>query len=397
MLKIISFFILVFHLNFGIANEIKSNNKEVATRVSFVKEKGKYFATNVTINGVTIPGKFLIDTGSETIISDKAAILAGLEFKKNVTISDGYNFKAVLKANAELNIDGFSFKRTKISVLYEVDFGLGVFCDVAGIIGNDIMKQCVWSFTKNEILICSDFEILKNISSFNKEKLILQGKNRTVPYVVVSFGTPRATALLDTGDDCFVQINKVVLDYIKPQEIIQGKGRAVSMLLSQQNATSKSSYSIIRTDKFTLGDKTVSNPVAYIEADEEGWAIGTGLFDYFDIIIDFPKKNFFLKQTKTEYVSGKWNTFGLSAIIENGNVLVKFVWDDTPAYEADIESNNKIISIDDLYLEDIDKQSSCQIYKKLDDKLSKDSIFLTIEKKDGKRYSYKLQKTNMFK
>lgn len=397
MFKIITFVILVFQFNLCIANKTQSNTKENVTSVSFVKERGKYFATNVKINGVAIPGMFLIDSGSETIISDKTAILAGLEFQKKITITDGYNSKAVLSANAELNINGFSFKRTKVSVLYEVDLGLGVFCDVAGIIGNDIMKQCVWYFTENEIQICSNLKSLNSVSSFNKEKLIMQGKNKTTPYVVVGFGTPRGTALFDTGDDCLIQINKIVLDYIKPQEIIQGKGRAVSMLLSYQNATPKTSYSIIRTDKFTIGDKTVSNPVGYIEDNEEGWAIGTELFDYFDIIIDFPKKQFFFKQKEKEYISKKWDTFGFSTIIENGTVLVKFIWDDTPAYRASIESNNKIISINNLSFENIDKQSSCQMYKQINNELSKDVIFLIIEKEDGKRYSHKLQKANLFK
>ncbi|WP_461632022.1 aspartyl protease family protein [Labilibaculum euxinus] len=390
MIRNINLFLLLLCFNIVHAKECNSHS------ISIVKENGKYFATNVKINNNLVYGKFLIDTGSETVISAELAASTGLEFKKKAEISDGYNNKVVFKTKVTFSIDDFHFKETTVLAVHGLDMGIGIFCDVVGIIGSDIMRQYTWSFYDDKIEIFPEAKTIPNITSYNKEKLILQGYHNTTPYLIVGFGTPRATTLFDTGDNCFIQINKTVLDYINPQEVINGNGQAIKMLLSYQNATSETVYSAIKTDKFTLGNSTIIEPIAYVESEEEGWAIGTEFFDYFDVIIDFKKKDFYSKQKKEKYSSSKWCDFGFKLIQKNGDVYISFVWNNSPAYELNIKPNDRVIKIDDLSLEELGNRKECQIQMEINEKLNNDNISIVIEKNDKKIYTYNIKKVNLF-
>lgn len=263
------------------------------TPLSISNEYGNYFATNVSINGHLVEGKFLIDTGSDySIISQQTANKLGLECIGQTTTTDGYKEITSSYVKARLTIDEVQFENVGMVMIEDDYLGLGVFCQVKGIIGSNIIRQAVWRFTPVSVEIMNDIDEECELDEYTVEKLILQGDSKGVPYLVATFGRPRGTFLFDTGDNGFIQIYPELVQYVPERKERVGKGRAVSMLFSEQNATDTTVYSACRTDTFNVAGLKVKQPIAYVEGTEQSVAIGSEFFNYFETIFDFPRKKY---------------------------------------------------------------------------------------------------------
>lgn len=375
----------------------KSPLENQAVLITIEKELDLFFATNVKINNIPIKGRFLIDTGAATIITKKVANDVALkESSKKSIITDDYESHTVYGTPCRFSIDGFEFKSIRTNVTDEIDLGIGVFCDVVGIIGSNLMKQCIWRFTSETVEIYPNKLTPDILSQYNKEKLILQGNNKSMPYIVTELVRPRATALFDTGDNGLIQINKISLPYIPIQEKISGYGKHTKRLLSHQDSPDTLKYEAIKVEKLTFAGLNISYPIAYIEEDNESWAIGSEFFYYFDTILDFPAKSIYVKQIKNEYSNNAWNSFGLSLCFEQGNIIVAFVWDNSPASLAHIKPGDMVISINQLQSSNLKSLSSCEVYKKIQNELAKDKITITLQKRNDIIYTCNLVKKSLF-
>ena len=357
-------------------------------------EQGKYFATNVKINGHAVEGKFLIDTGSETIIMADLAQKAGVHTRKRKEITDGYEIVPVMAGKADITIDNIDLNGVRVNVIEDYDLGIGRFDSVVGIIGHNLMKNCGWKFTSDSVMIIPDIKRRDTFHGFNCTKLDLQAGS--IPYIILTFGRPRFTCLLDTGDDGFVQIPEFLKDYVSPAVIRRGRGRAVSMLFGDQNADNTSVYEIIKTDEMEIAGCKIKNPVAYIESNEEGSALGSQLFDYFETVLDFQNKRIFLKPLENEYDSEKWKIFGFNIDVTPGGVFVRLVWEDSPAWEAGIRPGDQLITLNSHDYQRLDSISSPAVYAGFQDELKKEVMEITLKHGTNEPRHITLKKKQLF-
>ena len=357
-------------------------------------EQGKYFATNVKINGHLVEGKFLIDTGSETIIVADRARKAGVYIRKRKEITDGFEIASVAAGKADFTIDNIDFSGVRVNVIEDYDLGIGRFDSVVGIIGHNLMENCGWKFTSDSVMIIPDIKRSDTFSGFCCTKLDLQAGS--IPYIVLTFGRPRFTCLLDTGDDGFVQISELLKDYVSPAVIRRGQGRAVNMLFSDQNADNASVYEIIKTDEMEIAGCKIKKPVAYIASNKEGGALGSQLFNYFETVLDFQNKRIFLKPLEDKYDSEEWEIFGFSIDVTPGGVFVQFVWENSPAWEAGIRPGDQLLTINSCDYQSLDSVSSPAVYAGFKDEREKEVMEITLKHGTSEPRHIILQKRQLF-
>jgi predicted aspartyl protease len=385
---------LILGINCGhCANLPLSPDNEVFP-LSVSIERGKYFATNVSINGSLVDGKFLIDTGSETMVTDDIARKTGIAGRKEKEITDGYENASVKIGKADFSIDGVSFNKVRVNIIENYDLGMGIFDNVFGIIGHDLMKNCGWKFTNEYVHILPDIKKKDVFSGFVFARLDLQA--RSIPYFVASFAKPRFTCLMDTGDDGFLEISELLKNHIPNGMTRRGWGSAVTMLLSKQKADNTSVYEIIKTDSMEIAGYVVKQPVAYVTNNDEGASMGSQLFNYFDVIMDFPNKRMLLKQVKDMYDVQIWEIFGFSIEVKQEGVFVQFVWEYSPAWVEGIRPGNRVLSINSSNYRELTGVSSSKIYSEFEKARKQLEMQVTLKNEKGGHAELILYKKQLF-
>lgn len=354
--------------------------------ISVVKEEGRFYATNVKINNKVVHGKFLIDTGSMTLINSSVFAELKLECNgKQQVVSDGFINDTLKSVTASFIIDGIEFGDIDVSIIED---GIGNVCNVRGTIGSDLMKENVWLFTKDSIVLLAKSKDYKYIRDFRKEKLIIQNKH--YPYFIVGLNTPRATTLFDTGDNALMVSSYDVLEYYTGYTMIKGKGIGSYGLFSVDTGVAA-----ITTNHLSISDFKIENPVAYVE-NSFLWTVGTELLEYFDIILDFPKKRYYVKQIKGVYSDEKWNDFGFRYSVKNNQVFVRFVWCNSAVDKAGIEVGERILRINSLDLSEVNGPY-CDACKMIEQELNTSTKITVLTQKDNTTKSTVLYKSNLFK
>lgn len=358
--------------------------------ISIVIENGKYYATNVKVNNTLIKGKFLIDTGAETIITKELASMLGLKAtEKTQEFSDGYLDKELQGVKIDFELDNILIKSVKANI---IDEPKGFVCNEYGVIGNDMLKNHAWHFTKDSIRVLFDVKEFVNGKNYKREKLILKGG--AYPYVIATLSKPTATTLFDTGDNCLFAITESEVRYLNNYSKLDGAGIGSINAFSNDTNT----YAI-KTNLLIVSGLTISNPIAYVDAKGQVpmWAIGSEFMDYFDVILDFPSKKYYLNQIKEEYDKGKsWgNSFGFKYLVNNNKALVQFVWDNSSAKAVGMKPNDTILQINSLDLRNL-KAKPCETYTKIDSEINEnDELMITIHNGEETK-TLQLRKTDLF-
>ncbi len=362
---------------------------QVITNVSFIKNDNKYYASNVSINGEKIEGFFLLDTGSETFINKSLANKLNLEIKGETMVTDGQVEVKVPLSKAQFKIDNVSFPIIQIQV-DENDIYWGSQCNVVGIIGNDLMRYFAWHFSKDTIQIIKKVKRFKNVEDYKKYKLDLQ--MGYYPILITSFGKPRATTLFDIGDNAFFEIGRSMLEYIPSKEIKQGEGVLTTSAFSKDISTT-----VVKTDIFEIEDFSVKNPIAFVSDGEGFWNLGAEFLDFFYIILDFPKKKYYLKQRSQVYCSDYWNNFGFKYEIKDSEkMIVSFIWNGSQAQEKGLVVGDEILSINQIDIKKLLERPVCEIRKLVDKELKKENLTITIKKESGNKIPIFLKRENIF-
>lgn len=362
---------------------------QVITNVDIIKEKKKYYATNVKINGQKIDGIFLIDTGSETFIDIDLAQQLGLKMQGIDSVSDGYATTKIQFSFADFTVNDILFKNIKVNI-DETDLLSNFQCNVKGIIGNNLMRHFVWRFSKDSVQIISKAKHYNRIKEYQKGKL---QKGTYYPILITTFGRPRATTLFDTGDNGFFEIGKGLLKYVPKKEIRVGKG-----ILSYRAFTEDTSAIVVKTDIFKILDFQLNNPIAFVSNENYGFSLGAEFLDFFDIILDFPKCKYYVKQNVKNYTSDYWNNYGFKFKIENNSVIITMIWSNSQAEKHNIQLGDKILLINNLNIQDIIlKKPKCEVYKLIAQELEKQELDITIINSKGTKRKLHLVKEYLFK
>jgi len=382
-MKYIKFLIVLFYFSSCLSIKAQSLRKytfsklktsDFVERLPFSFENNVIIIKNVEVEGVSQKFNFILDSGSEfTFISEKVAKLIGFKSTSEVEITDGYE-----KLEMKLGFTNFKLGEVEfnnVGVIVNDNVTMAKICGIDGYIGYNLMRSCIWQLKPENIIITDNIKSVKNIDSYNEQKLF------NGPVVVAGFtGGFNSTMLFDLGDNGTVEIQESRIDLIKKKEIVTGTGVAYTTGFGSGNKNENSIHTLLKVPAFEFGGSLVKNMVVY--TDTAPYlpidVIGAGILNYYDIVLDFPKKRIHSLCTLDEYKNKGFKTHGFKYNIVNNEMLVSFVWDNSSAYTAGLRVGVKISKLNDLYIKDLSSLVSCEKYRIIDTILNLKTISIVL-------------------
>lgn len=355
---------------------IESKKDSYIDTIQFELKNGLIILCNVFINH-SGPYRFVLDNCSTYCsISPDIAFSVGFRPKRASELSDGIQKNQVLLGKVDVTIDNICFKNilSDCSDLHHIYDRVD--CHIDGIIGMSLMKDCVWIFAENFLIIASSLNKLKDINRYEKKDFSF---NRLLYSTKIS--TVEPVTILDLGMNFFGEINPWYLRYIEQKEILTGKGNPLIRVFSENNQTG--STRMVRFPLVDISGVKIRNAIFQITEEEDSLScsVGARLLDYFNMILDCKKENLYLKPkvSDIDFLSDENYQYGFSYRIIDFSVYITSVWDNSPAFINHLEIGDRIVNINGLDLRNI--REYCVVYQLIDKELRDPEIVIGI---DGK-------------
>lgn len=315
--------------------------------MTILKEKHKQkvsfeFINNVIIIPVSLNGKklsFILDTGSRNTILFGSAKSDSLVLNNQVKakikgLGDGEAVDAIISRNNRIKIDNiYGYSQTVYVILDDnFDLSLKMGKPIHGIIGFELLKNFVTSINyRTRKLVFHDPANFKPPKSEKFEKFKLDSRQNKLyvnAYSQLSESTGFETKLLiDTGcsDALWLFENKKTGLTTQSKFFVDYLGEGLNGSIVGKRSKIKS---------FKLGSFTFNNiTTAFLDSVSTSYArsygkrdgsIGSRFLERFHVILDYPKKELYLKKSKSFTEEFRYNRAGLSvAYHKDAKVLVE--------------------------------------------------------------------------
>lgn len=303
--------------------------------------------------------KFIIDTGSEASIITQPELIDMLGIKRGKIVKVyGADRSTILKAQilplVQLSAANLNLENIPILLLLDNYFNtstdIGV--QIHGIIGADILKRFILEINP----ISKTITFNKKLPSKSKLKKYTRieseySKGRFfTPFNIVQNGSEKKEVfLLDSGSN---EAIVYYLDKIRDEElaanlvptaISQGLGGEIKGYTGFANSIHFNEISIrnipIQYQVLSYAD-TITN--------QRNGIIGIPVLKQFNIILDYPRGDIYLKKNKLFGSNIERDKSGISLVAsgpELNDYIITNIFPNSPAYQVGLQKNDKIIAI----------------------------------------------------
>ncbi|WP_353162248.1 PDZ domain-containing protein [Myroides odoratus] len=291
---------------------------------------------------VEIKGKeyvFMVDTGAPSTIRkgvDVEAVFAEsqpiMDAVRNIQQVEYVAVSAVKIGN--LTFENFVFMREDLSVFDDLG--------IDGIIGGNITAKSVWDFDlyHNTITISSHLDQqLKSASNFSRLKI--KKTDVGTPMVTLTYfdKIKEKGIFFDTGYNGLFYLSSRMFEKVKPYvpSYITGEG-----VLSMNAFGSSSGETALLPLTMKMGKQSIPTFLADVDDDEES-NLGVEWLSYYRVILQ-GNALYFSPYAQRKFET-KFSGKGIKTEIENGELVVVFVWHNSPAHQYGIQVGDKIQAV----------------------------------------------------
>ena len=296
----------------------------------------------VTLNGVT--HKFILDTGAPTVLSKSLADslnLTPLFFMQTSDVHKNKSSLPITKAD-EICIGKLKFTNQGAAI-YDFSKNKEISCSpFNSIIGANLMKSAIWQINIKDKIIY----ITNDIKKLN------------IPKSAIKFGfmeTPSETPIINVTIDS-ININHVTLDY--------GSGSGVDLVseklidkihTEKKNFVRMFGYNSVglfggKNDTTYFINDSVKIESNSLDAQEISIrrtgisTIGTQVLKNYIVTLDWNNDTIYMEKIASEALD-KINTFGFTAVLTNGKLIVTSITEKSSAVENGIVLGDQIMSV----------------------------------------------------
>jgi len=387
--KLFIFLFLSYHLNaqnLNIGHILKTN---YYTKIKFE------YTNNQIIVPVTVENKtyrFLLDTGATSLISAnlKNNIKTTPLDKIPITDTNDKTDSLEVVTIPHLKLGNISFENTAVLVhelkTNKILYGCS---NIDGIIGSNILRNSIIKILLNKRLIeITDNKNNINLNKKNAIKLSLLGI-QSMPFIWINIKgkkNGKSQVLFDTGSNVLYDIALKDYLFFKERKVYnafsEGEG---SNTIAFYGNTNKTNHYRIEIPQIKLGNSIFKNITA-VTTDDKFSRIGVKLLEYGNVTIDFINKRFYFDsfQKSTNLLK---KIYGFSPTIINKKLVVGIIWN--KELRGKIKYGNEILEINGVNFQNIDQ---CEIIKKLENQMSKESLELLIINSENKIIKLNIKK-----
>lgn len=303
------------------------------------------------VNGKT-KLKMLIDTGSSI------TMLFDTEKVKSLALVPGYeleiggnggseNSRAFQTEIASLALDSVSFSGVNVGYIpiSQTQYFLRrEQANFDGVIGNDLLRELVWHFDRDQQLV-RIYSALPNDAQFQNKlasatRLPFSTFFGKINFPATLFFNDHQLSrkiVLDTGSRYHLNITSGYFNddnYPKPHIVSAGYG--LSGLAKHHRVT---------IPALQIGDLTLENVNTNIIEDDEDdfWNVGSALLSQFELIVDYPQKQLYFLPRQNQPFKSLFNLTGLELRkLTSGNFVVVFSSPDLPAHKLNYDIGTEI-------------------------------------------------------
>lgn len=350
---------------FSKPSKLLTNNFLINLPVEIIHNR--YILNNVKIKGSSKTYRFLLDTGaSVSCLSEEIATEANLRVYLTDSISDLVEKKEVDYSFCDLSFSDIYFSKVGTVLLPADQINITGLCGkIDGIIGYNIIRKCIWQFNEDGVVLTDNIENLNNVGDIQQDKLT----KGPLPYIVAGYKNGfRATMLFDLGDNGTLEVADKMIKYLREKEIRHGQGSLFTTLMrdSRDTATMK----VVKVPGFFIGNDTIYNVITFVETGNRLHStIGAGILNYFNMTFDFPKRRLYTRKLSDNFNDDNFNNYGFNYKVRNGKVYVRFVWNNSDAFNRGVECGQEILQINNLDFKNIKNRLDCELNEKIYEEL----------------------------
>ncbi len=365
-------------------DKLTSAKDDFKCKVDFETHNGSIYLKNIKIKKSNINCKFLLDNGcSETFISESLAEQLNIKTLGKKVIYDFTGTKRKLPyGRTDYIISNVIFKNIKTIILPDDSFQSDG-CNVNGIIGRNLMKQCVWNISYDKGIFISNNIESYSLNNYNKQHLYLTEGVRC------SFagGDSSVLAMLDLGSQSLLVVNPNFLNQvgkIQKNKILSYstvfEGIFTDTLCKNQEVKLSTDEALIEGFSFSQGTDLLKKPI--ITIDKNGLntpTVGNMILNYYDIVLDIKNRMFYFHNIKSDYTYKK--QLGLGFSLKDNIITIDYLVKNSPADKAGILIDDEITEINHKSIRNIiNEGQKCQYYDLIWKELDKNKgVFLKIK------------------
>lgn len=319
------------------------------TEINYDWVKGKIIIP-VLIEGKTY--QFLLDTGAPNLISSE--LLRHLQTKTvdSIFVNDANSKRKKMEIVSipKLTIGEVVFENIS-SLVYQYEQNILFDCfEVDGIIGSNILRESIIQFIpKEKILRITNDKKRLVLNKKNAVKLALIGDQRS-PYLWIKLQgekNGKEQVLMDTGMSGFYDLALKNHDIFKNTNIYTtiSSGVGTKSISLFGNAEKNEQFRVL-IPGLQIGN-AIFNDILIETTSDNNSRIGSDIFNYGNVTIDFKHKRFYFDSyKKTNDLSEK--TFGFSPTIVEEKLVVGIIWDND--LKDKIQLGDEILRINTIEL-----------------------------------------------
>ena len=321
--------------------------------------------------------RFILDTGSPTILTTKVANELKLEIKGENTGQDanGNLVKMDLSILEKLqlgdvtikNIPVFIFDPSKLEIAGELFDG--------GIIGSEIMPLTNWqiNFKDKHIILTDDTSQLDYIKKAQKAEL----KIYNYPFMPIMEYTInkkfKDNALFDTGSTELLHLfDKAYQELIK-QKLVNSQAQIAHGTFGESGGGrgKDNTFHFTSIKKLNIGELDFKDSQVWTRPHAPS-LIGSKIFESQIVTLDYTNKAAYFHQYKKPLPQEK--SFGFRPYFKDQKVFVGFLKELSPAARSGLQLHNQILKINDTDLTQLNKSELLDTLTLISNSLKEESI-----------------------
>ena len=301
-------------------------------------------AVPVFIGQDSTPHQFLFDTGGYTVLSEALKNkAAGVHPKSYIDVKDANSQTSRIHTYMldRLVVGAVPFENVGFARISFTEADFFSCPGIAGTIGPNIMKECIWYFDydNHKIIATDQLERIPGIETASR--IPVKTNNIYKPIMEFTVDGQPGQFTFDTGDNGFITLQQPFVESLRrqyPSAAKLGQGIQAGHSLVREDVA------LLRIDSIHLGEVLLEEAIV-VSRNSPAHSLGAGIFGHYNVVFNLGQDEVFFIKRENPSVKRELRSFGFGLGLEGQKLTVEFLYTNSPASKAGIQLGDELALI----------------------------------------------------